>query len=262
MDGSTQPEAEALLGRPALKALGLYTSEVLRAAESANDKGVDFSELLPQADYANGRIARIITQGSLFHEDRGIEVAPDENIYVDIGPDDSGEKEVQLKARLGDAAVADMSKEGIKNLELLLREFDDVTRIRLGADPPADVEPKRVEISQDAKPVVAKNRRYSAEQRKFIEKYVAQLESYGLVRPYKHSQWAAAPVLVPKHGLALFRLTFDLRPINAVTKKIALAMPNIEAELVDLRGATCFAHIDFVSGYWQLPLEEASQPLH
>lgn len=37
-------------------------------------------------------------------------------------------------------------------------------------------------------------------------------------------------------------------------------MPHIEAEINDFRGSTCFASIDFVSRYWQLPLSKKSWP--
>lgn len=40
------------------------------------------------------------------------------------------------------------------------------------------------------------------------------------------------------------------------------SMPNIESELGNLRESLFFASIDFVSGYWQLPLAEEPQPLH
>lgn len=35
-------------------------------------------------------------------------------------------------------------------------------------------------------------------------------------------------------------------------------MPHLEAEINDFKGSKCFASIDFVSGYWQLPLAEDS----
>lgn len=60
----------------------------------------------------------------------------------------------------------------------------------------------------------------------------------------------------------MYRMTVDYRPINAATRRITWPMPQIEAELSDMRGADAFASIDFCSGYWQLPLHVDSQPLH
>lgn len=39
-------------------------------------------------------------------------------------------------------------------------------------------------------------------------------------------------------------------------------MPDINNELSDVKGASYFFGIDFCSGYWQLPLDTESQPLH
>ena len=39
-------------------------------------------------------------------------------------------------------------------------------------------------------------------------------------------------------------------------------MPNLESEIGDMRDSTCYASIDFPSGFWQLPLAEQSQPLY
>ena len=38
-----------------------------------------------------------------------------------------------------------------------------------------------------------------------------------------------------------------------------LSMPHLLSETSDFAGSTAFAVIDFASGYWQLPVEEASQ---
>eukprot|EP00171_Calliarthron_tuberculosum_P020891 IDg20891t1 len=53
-------------------------------------------------------------------------------------------------------------------------------------------------------------------------------------------------------------MTVDLRPVNSATIRESWPMPHLESELQDFRGATCFASIDFVSGYWQLPLHPES----
>lgn len=39
-------------------------------------------------------------------------------------------------------------------------------------------------------------------------------------------------------------------------------MPHLDAEAADLKGARCFAIIDFVQGYFQIPLFEESQKRH
>ena len=83
-----------------------------------------------------------------------------------------------------------------------------------------------------------------------MKKFVERLVEYGFVEVNTSAQWAAAPLCVHKPGPSKFRLTFDLRPINAATKPLAWPMPHIESELADLAGSKIFAKIDFVSSYW------------
>lgn len=49
-----------------------------------------------------------------------------------------------------------------------------------------------------------------------------------------------------------------LRHVTASAVKEQWPMPNLDAEMVDFSGSPCFASLDFVSGYWQLPLETES----
>lgn len=85
---------------------------------------------------------------------------------------------------------------------------------------------------------------------------------FGFLHETIEAEWVAAPFVVPKAQLASFPLTIDPRHINAATKPITWPKYNIESELVDLRTSRYFSLIDFVSGYWQLPLVEMSQSLH
>ena len=50
--------------------------------------------------------------------------------------------------------------------------------------------------------------------------------------------------------------------MNAATVKQVWPMPHMDSECTDFKGSTCFSGLDFVSGYWHLPMEEESQGLH
>lgn len=39
-------------------------------------------------------------------------------------------------------------------------------------------------------------------------------------------------------------------------------MPHIDVVLQEVRGSEAFEAMDFTSGYWQLPMDPDSQPLH
>ncbi len=61
---------------------------------------------------------------------------------------------------------------------------------------------------------------------------------------------------------AKYRFSIDLRGVNSATVPITWPMPHIESELMDFQCSTSFAVIGFVSGYWQLPLDEDAQEKH
>lgn len=129
-------------------------------------------------------------------------------------------------------------------------------------DPPAEVEPMKIIIKPGAVPVKAKPRRYSTDQRNYMEIFMDRAEKFGFLKKNPNAKWISPALMVPKPGTKNFRLTFDLRCINAATEPMSWPMPHIESELSDLSGSEAFAVIDFVSGYWQLPLSKESQDYH
>lgn len=71
--------------------------------------------------------------------------------------------------------------------------------------------------------------------------------------------WSSPIVTVPKPGTTNFRLTVDLRGLNAKNFPIQSAMPHLESKLQDVARNTCFANIDLVQDYWQVSLSKALQ---
>lgn len=114
-------------------------------------------------------------------------------------------------------------------------------------------------LQLNCKPVITKPRRYSTEQRKFLDDYIAKCVEYGFIAPNVDSRWAAAPLLVAKEPSVYGNLTLDYRPVNAVTENIPSPMPHIESELLDVGRSALFSKIYFTSDYWQLPIEKSGQ---
>ena len=46
---------------------------------------------------------------------------------------------------------------------------------------------------------------------------------------------------------------------NKQIEKVPGVMPNQEAEMADLEGATCFGKHEMLEGYWQIPLAAEAQ---
>ena len=152
-----------------------------------------------------------------------------------------------------------LSEKGCQKLERLLMSFRKNFKIRLGMSDPADVAPVKLELRKDARPVRVKARRYSADERAWMELYVKKLVEMGFLIPNPNTTWKAAPLLVfKKNSKSKYRLAIDMRLVNAATMKQACPMPHLDSEIYDFAGSKCFAVSDFMSGYWQLQIDPDS----
>ena len=79
----------------------------------------------------------------------------------------------------------------------------------------------------------------------------------GVIGP-STSSWAS-PVCLVKKKDGTFRFCIDYRRINAVSKKDAYPIPDIQDALDNLRGSQYFATIDLLSGYWQLGMTDCTK---
>ncbi|GMF51975.1 unnamed protein product [Phytophthora fragariaefolia] len=141
-------------------------------------------------------------------------------------------------------------------------EYEDIFRIDIGADPPAEIEPLRIKLVDDAKPFRARARRYAPAQHKFLREYAKRFEQLGLIRQNNQSHWACAavPVAKPKSP-GEFRMTIDYRPVNAMTVPIACSAQDVVDSAEEAEGAYGFADFDMPKGFWQLPLHPDSQAI-
>jgi hypothetical protein len=121
----------------------------------------------------------------------------------------------------------------------MLREYVDVFRIAFANDPPIDVEPMEIKLREDAKPTMARSRRYPPLHRKFLKEHMDELEENGLVYKNPKARYDSAPRIVPKKDGSL-RMTVDLRAVNSMTVPRAWPMPHPESEMSDLEGSNYF----------------------
>jgi hypothetical protein len=138
-------------------------------------------------------------------------------------------------------------------------ECKNVLRLKLGADPPANVKPLVIKLRDSAEPVLMSARKYAPPQLKFMRDKICELEELGLVVKNTGAEWANLPLILPKPGPDQYCMTVDLRVPNASTKPTAWPMPNLRDELHDLHGSEVFATLEFCQGYWQIPLHKDSQ---
>ncbi|ETV90041.1 hypothetical protein H310_15126 [Aphanomyces invadans] len=146
-------------------------------------------------------------------------------------------------------------------LSKLLALYEDVFRLTLGRDPPVDVAPLTATLKHGAEPVRRKARRYSKEQRDFMATHGADQVSAGLCYRNPRSKWCSVPLIVKKPDANNFRMTVDVRPVNAQTERIIWPMPMLKVIVDHLAGAEVFFSLDFFKGYWQFALDKASQEI-
>ncbi|GMF48914.1 unnamed protein product [Phytophthora fragariaefolia] len=149
-------------------------------------------------------------------------------------------------------------------LKANLSTRQDVFRLQFGDDPPVRVAPLQVRLKPGATPTRSQPRRYSPDDRAFLERHVDALLQHILVFRNPRIRWASAPRIVKKKELdhdplADPRMTVDTRAENESTEAMPWPMPVLEVVIGELEGAHVFFVLDWFRGYWQLPLHPDAQ---
>jgi len=114
----------------------------------------------------------------------------------------------------------------MEGLTAVVMENYDVWRVELGADPPADVPPLRIQLLDESKlPRTHCARRFSPLQQTFLHDHVEILIRAG-VTTASNSDCANGVVLVRKSD-GTWRMCVDLRRINAITRRDVGPLPRI-----------------------------------
>ncbi|POM80184.1 Hypothetical protein PHPALM_2011, partial [Phytophthora palmivora] len=149
----------------------------------------------------------------------------------------------------GRAVKVDGAWESLQLLSVgLIVDYQDLWRIRLGADEPARVELFRLVLKKDSQPV-----------RAYMRNYTKELIACGYVYPNNASRWVSAVVPVPKPGSDDYRITCDYRLLNRMTVPIAASVPNLAVVSSRVKGAKAIGKFDMFKGFWQLPPHEDSR---
>jgi hypothetical protein len=121
-----------------------------------------------------------------------------------------------------DAEDNGLNNEQVNILVKPLKKYQEVFRTSFGQDPPVKVQPLKVRLKSGAELVKSSTRRYPPLHREYMESHTAECIKHGLVYVNPRS---TAPRIVPKKNPGEFRMTIDVRGVNACTEPMPWPMP-------------------------------------
>ena len=104
----------------------------------------------------------------------------------------------------------------------------------------------------EAVPIKQRAYRLSTTNKNMVSEAIKEMMEAGIIEP-SSSPWASPIVLVPKKDGGV-RIVVDYRKLNAVTKKDCYPLPRIEEVHDTMGGHFWFTSVDFLSGYYQIPV--------
>jgi len=109
----------------------------------------------------------------------------------------------------------------------------------------------------DARPIYQRPWRTPQSYQQVIQDHITEMLKCGVIRPGSGA-WAS-PVVLARKKDGTFRFCTDYRKINAITKRDVYPLPRIDDIFDSLTGAIYFSSFDFLSGYWQIEMDEANK---
>jgi len=119
-----------------------------------------------------------------------------------------------------------------------------------------------IKLKEDAKPYsINTPRRIPIPLLKRTKAELKRMKGLGVITEVTEpTEWAAGMVVVPKANGSV-RICVDLTQLNQSVCRERHQMPSVEYTLSQLRGAKVFTKLDANSGFWQIPLNQASSNL-
>ena len=152
----------------------------------------------------------------------------------------------------------------------LVKRLDNINDLAFGeVGWPVQCDPIKIHLRDDATPYsISTARRIQPK----VEQELQRMEENGVIeRITEPTDWCALMVPVMKIGGGV-RICVDLKKLNRAVKREGYMLPTLEdvmhkllPTLEDvmhkLKGSTVFTKLDATSGFWQLPLDDATAKL-
>ncbi|GJU11799.1 reverse transcriptase domain-containing protein [Tanacetum coccineum] len=136
--------------------------------------------------------------------------------------------------------------------------------------------PHKIQLMDDKKPVVQKQRRLNPNMQEVVKKEIVKLLDIGIIYPIADSPWVSRIHSVPKKGsitvvtnkndelvptrtVTGWRVCIDYHKLNEATANDQYPLPFMDQMLERLIGNKYFYFLDGFSGYFQIPIDPNDQ---
>ncbi|GJT61099.1 reverse transcriptase domain-containing protein [Tanacetum coccineum] len=133
-----------------------------------------------------------------------------------------------------------------------------------------------IQLLDDKKPVVQKQRRLNLNMQEVVKKEIVKLLDAGIIYPIADSPWVSPIHCMPKKGgitivinendellptrtVTGWRVCIDYRKLNEATAKDYFSLQFMDQMLERLAGNKYFCFLDGFSGYFQIPIDPIDQ---
>nr|CCA24593.1 AlNc14C248G9589 [Albugo laibachii Nc14] len=141
-----------------------------------------------------------------------------------------------LKEKVHEVQEVGVAMELVDRLKDMFIKYGDIFRVEFALEPPVKVAPLQDLLEEGSTPFMTNSRRQPPLHRNYMDKHLADLMEHDLIYRNLDSRWGIAPRIVAKKEVGSYRMTVDLRAINAVLVPMAWPMPHLEVVLVNLEG--------------------------
>lgn len=168
------------------------------------------------------------------------------------------DEEERTELLIAEMDIGDLNNDQMERLRAIVKKNSKTILLSHELPSMAKVEPFKVYLKDDA-PVASQSYPTAYSQRPALKEILDKQQSKGLIER-GHSPWNSPTILVKKPN-GSFRLVIDYRKVNQCIKGDSYPLPRIQDLLVQLKQSRIFSHLDLVSGYHQVPLEESSKEI-
>ena len=138
----------------------------------------------------------------------------------------------------------------------LLAKYHDIFALEDGEMGFTEAAKHKIKVT-DQKPFKERLRNIPSGLLDEVKDHLNHMLDEGMIKPSK-SVWSIAVVLVQKKDGGL-RFCINFQRLNAQTQKDAFPLPQIHDAIDALSGSKYYMTVDFLSGFWQTPMEESSK---